>query len=269
MRRSKNRFITNPVILGTYIKIKRPLNKKKLAVKILAPLFLLWLIGYSSLFKIKTISLPDTKIINRTDLEKLIWRQTETQRLLILPQTNLWLFSKKQLARNLSERYALTDLRIKKKILHQLKLEFTEKFYQLAWHEGENYYYLDGSSAVILQNSIRPDNLLIIDNLGDSKAGERQINVSPDYLAVYLQLSQSLKNSLPELTIEQYIADDQPETIKFKVRGGPLLYFSSKEGIEAQVNKLKALKQEVLVSSVDFNNKLYIDLRFGDRVFYQ
>ena len=164
----RNRFIANPIILGTYVKIKRPFNKQRLFLKISLSLFVLWLLFYSPLFKINAqkTSLPETKIISPNDLQALIRGQLTARRWLILPQSNLWLLSKKQLMTEINNQYAVQDLKIIKRLPGKLRLEFKEKTYQLAWQEGGKYYYLNEQGEVILQNSFKPADLLILDNLG-------------------------------------------------------------------------------------------------------
>jgi len=48
---------------------------------------------------------------------------------------------------------------------------------------------------------------------------------------------------------------------------GPKIFFNTEEGIDKQINKLLVIKNEKLKD--DFNGKEYIDLRYGDRVYYR
>jgi hypothetical protein len=48
---------------------------------------------------------------------------------------------------------------------------------------------------------------------------------------------------------------------------GPAVYFNIEEDIDKQINKLIIIKNEKIKK--DFNKKTYIDLRYGDRVYYR
>ena len=56
-------------------------------------------------------------------------------------------------------------------------------------------------------------------------------------------------------------------TIKIKLIDGPGIYFNIDENLKQQLDKLLVIKNEKIKD--DFLTKQYIDLRFGDSVYFR
>ncbi len=52
-----------------------------------------------------------------------------------------------------------------------------------------------------------------------------------------------------------------------KILDGPAVYFNTEKDINAQIAKLLIITDKKLKDN--FKNKKYIDLRYGDRVYYR
>ena len=66
--------------------------------------------------------------------------------------------------------------------------------------------------------------------------------------------------------IDRFIVDST-DTLKVILVDGPYVMFDLTKDLEKQISKLSVLKDQKLKS--DFFNKEYIDLRYGDRVYYR
>ncbi|KKR14306.1 MAG: hypothetical protein UT42_C0031G0005 [Candidatus Falkowbacteria bacterium GW2011_GWA2_39_24] len=260
----RNRFVSQTLK-------KRPVKKKnkKLIGLVVLLLFIFLYLSFSSALKISNLVTPLGKNINQAELEQATWDYLSQRRFWLLPQNNLLFLSKSGLFNYLNERFPIAELKIKKRPLHRLVLDLVEKDYSLVWLENGLYYYINDQGEIIKTATERPQNVVVISNLADPKQGEKRIDMDLKYLESLHTVQQTMTVNQPDLIIGHYVYDNEPNTIKLKIEEGPLLYFSTKEDIVKQVSKLKVLRDQVFPDQVNFLNQLYIDLRYGDRVFYQ
>ncbi|MFH1482541.1 MAG: hypothetical protein ABIE46_03405, partial [Patescibacteria group bacterium] len=61
--------------------------------------------------------------------------------------------------------------------------------------------------------------------------------------------------------------DNEEGTIELKVVSGPIIYFNIKDDLLKQVSKLDVTISQKLKE--EFIKKTYIDLRYGDKVYYR
>ena len=138
------------------------------------------------------------------------------------------------------------------------------------WKEEEDYYYLDGWGKVITR--VDPLNISggdypLIENYTGVKITERQANISDETAGYILKLFNEYKDKRHDFTLDRFIVDNEANTVKLSVLGGPRIYFNVKKSVEEQTAKLdRALsKNENLKKG--FTAKKYIDLRFADNVY--
>lgn len=263
--------------------IKRKLTA--LLVLILAS-GLVWLILSPAVFSINNITVTGAIRIPPGEIESLAWQQAREKRFIFFPQINIFTFSKKEAKEKLEKSYSFEKLTINKNLPHTLIIDIQEKSYAFIWREGEKYYYADIDGYLI--NEVNPLEIKqkkypIIENQGEGKiinesggglgridTGENHINyivsLSDRFLAEKNRAGEGEESS-NELIIEKFILDKEINTVKMVLVDGPTVYFKTDEDQEKQINKLLAIKEETLKS--DFKNKTYIDLRYGDRVYYR
>ncbi|MFH0951182.1 MAG: hypothetical protein V1765_01780 [bacterium] len=260
----RNRFVSQ-TLKDRPVKKK---NKKMLGPVVLLVFIFLYL-SFSSTLAVNNLVTPVGKNINQSELEQATRDYLGQRRWFIFPQDNLLFLSKSNLSVYLNERFPIKELHLKKRPLHKLILEVVEKEYSLVWLENGLYYYINDQGEIIKTATERPQNVVVISNLADPKKGEKRIDMDLKYLTSLHSVQQTLTANQPDIVIGHYVYDNEPNTIKLKIEEGPLLYFSTKEDIAKQVSKLKVLREQVFPDQVNFLNQLYIDLRYGDRVFYQ
>lgn len=248
---------------------------------------LVWLICFSTIFTIEKIAVRGAARISAEEIENLVWQQTRTKRFLFFPQTNLLVFAKKRIVKELKENYSFEKLIINKNLPHTLTLDIQEKSYAFIWCEADKYYYADADGYLI--NEINPLEIKqkkypIIQNQAEEKiinnegeGGIGKIDIDSNYINYVISLFNKLSSN-PEgegdnvpgyqgLTIEKFIIDKEVNTVKMALVDGPTVYFNTNEDQEKQIKKLLIIKEEKLKD--DFKNKNYIDLRYGDRVYYR
>ncbi|MDD5291334.1 MAG: hypothetical protein PHZ04_04465 [Patescibacteria group bacterium] len=263
-------------------------GKKKLTALLILILAggLIWLIFSQAVFSINNITVTGAIRIPPGEIENLAWQQASEKRFLFFPQKNILAFSKNGVKKKLEKSYSFEKLTIKKDPPHALIIDIQEKSYAFIWCEGERYYYADIDGYLINEVSpleIKQKKYPIIQNQGDGKiindsgAGLGRIDINENYINYIINLSNSFSaektgageagGNFEGLAIEKFIIDKDANTVKMVLAEGPTVYFNTDEDQEKQIRKLLTIKGETLKD--DFKNKSYIDLRYGDRVYYR
>ncbi|PIR12865.1 hypothetical protein COV49_04090 [Candidatus Falkowbacteria bacterium CG11_big_fil_rev_8_21_14_0_20_39_10] len=228
-----------------------------------------WLFFFSNVFKINTISVEGTQKISSGEIEGLVWDQTKEKRFLFGQQNNLFLFKKNQFIKNLKERYTFDTLEVDKKMPGNLIINVREKSYAFIWRENDKYYYCDIDGYVIDEINpleIKGKKYPLIENQGQGKLRDIEIDIEKKYIDYIMDLFNNLKGNA-QYPIEKFILDNEADTVKLQIAGGPQVFFNINEDQNKQIEKLNIIKDEKLKD--DFNKKFYIDLRYGDRVYYR
>jgi cell division septal protein FtsQ len=226
-----------------------------------------WWLFLSPTFRLTEVTASPAKNFSADDLTSLVWEKIRAQSG-ILPKDNLWLVDTNAIGQALNERYYLDKLKISKNWPHRLNISFEEKNYALAWGENNNYYLINYQGDIISQGAI-PPNLLIIYNRGAAKAGERRIEIEEKYLSFADNLNKAFAEKIKGLNDRQFFLDDEINTVKIQITNGPVLKFNTEDSIDKQLVKLETIRKQELSDGRLFNSQKYLDLRYGDRIFYQ
>lgn len=231
-----------------------------------------WFFCFSPYFNIEMINAAGAEKISFREIEDFAWQQTEQRRLLLGSQKNLFLFDDDKLAENLNKLYCFDDLKIEKKFPDKLIINLKEKTYSAIWRESstDKYYYIDSEGNIIDETNpleIKNKNYPLIDHIGENAIADRKIEKQNDNIDYIVRLFDKFKKEKPGFTIERFIIDNEINTVKIKINQGTEIYFNTKEDMDKQINKLMIIITEKLKDNL--NNKKYIDLRYGDRVYYQ
>lgn len=242
-------------------------NKIKLTIfsAVIAVLILIWLLFFSTLFKINKIEISGVGESFTKEVDVLA-RQVGENRLLC--KNNLLLYDKSELSRILNDKYYLQNLNIKKILFHTLKITLEEKQQAVVWREDDKYFYLDGDGNTI--NQVDPLNingaqLPLIENLTGIKIEGRQANINKATIDYILALFNEFKDKKHGFDIERFILDKDVNMIKMAVLAGPKIYFNLGETVANQAARLDLIIKEKLKDS--FATKEYIDLRYGNNIY--
>lgn len=226
-----------------------------------------WWLLLSPTFRLTEITASPAKNFSIDDLKGLVWDKIRASGG-ILPKDNLWLVDTKAISQSLNERYYLDKLKISKNWPHKLNISFEEKNYALAWSENNNYYLINYQGDIISEGAI-PPNLLIIYNRGATRKGERRIDIEEKYLSFADNLNKAFAEKIKGLNDRQFFLDDEINTVKIQIVSGPVLKFNTEDSIDKQLIKLETIRKQELSDGRLFNSQKYLDLRYGDRIFYQ
>lgn len=246
-------------------------TKRKAIIIIIAILLLIlaWFIFFSYFFKIKQIEASGSGKISSEEISNIAWEQTKKSRFLLGGQDNFFLFNKSELTATLKQKYNFKDIKITKSLFNKIKINLEEKNYNLIWKEGDSYFFINEDGDVVYSasfNEIANINLPIIENISQNLIRNNKTAFAPKYLSYAVKLNGKMAENRFE--IEKFILDSDANTVKVKLKPSQvLIYFNIDEDLGAQINKLTVLINESLKDS--YKNKNYIDLRYGDKVYYK
>ena len=287
MRRKKDyqkKNFQNPFFPKTQ-KLKRRLFKRFWLILIIFIIAGLYFLNSADQLRIENIEVAGNEYIKGQDIESVIWEQTTKKRWFLFSQSNIVFFSKNSAKKALAGNYFFDQLSIKKKYPDTLEVKVKEKISSLLWVSGGGQYYLDLRGIVI--RKLTGDDLLI-------KAGEGQTDVvrseasSGRYPLIYDQSNTPVEIGQPAVSpkvadfivnltnqlntgadfdISHYniVGPDSREIILVTNEG-----WAARFNLEDSVRSQGDLLLSILYQKVEDRNSLeYIDLRFGDKVFWK
>ncbi len=275
----KNREFKNPFFQnkkrsfsqGNLISILS-LIKNKLTIIIISAIMLvgLYFLFFSNFFTIQNVNLNGLTRTNYDDVLEIINNQRNQKKFFVFNQSNILVFSKSKLIKNLDNKYDFAKIEIEKDYPANLNINIQEKSLALIWLEEEKYYNTDIDGYIISEVGaldIKKDIYPIIENRRGKLINGNQINFNQKEIDYSLKLFSEFINNTSGIKIEKFILDNDLNTVKVKSTEGPEIYFNIDEDIDKQIEKLIIIKNEKLKD--DFPKKTYIDLRYGDRVYYR
>lgn len=261
----------NPFFRRQKIFLTRPSGRLSNKIKLIilaaltASLILIWLLFFSTLFKINKIEVSGAGENLAEEVESLAREVAEDR---LVGKNNLLLYDKNELKRVLNDKYYLQNLNIERKLFHTLKIVLVEKNQTAVWREDDKYFYLDGEGNTI--NQIDPLNinrsqLPLIENLTGSKIEGRKANIDQPTIDYILTLFNEFTDKRHGFEIERFILDKDLNTIKMAVISGPKIYFNLMKTVANQAARLDLIIKEKLRDN--FATKEYVDLRYGNNIY--
>jgi cell division septal protein FtsQ len=252
------------------------LNKKKNSFKIptwfklsfalgfCGIIFLVWFLFFSNYFNTETIQVTGLKRTDKNEVLKFIQNDLNKKQLGFIPLNNLIIINKDNLKEKIEQRYKFDKIEINKYYPKTLQLNLVEKSYAAILYDNGKYYYLDNQGQIISElNELATSTEYVV--IEDLRTEKKEFG----YLNKFISLASKIKDQLDYLALEtkMFKITNQTETINVLIKDGPELLFNEAEDTATQVNKLKVLINEKLKN--EFFDKQYIDLRYGDKVYYQ
>jgi len=237
----------------------------KLYLKIILVIFLVYVIIYSDLFKIKSIKISGAELINQIELEQIIDDQLQTWRWRLLPQKNVLFTSKKKITRAISERYGLDEIEIKRG-WQKITINIKERISYLIINSQSKFYFADKQGIIIREvptaETVNYQGEFPILNLPD------EINIgSMAVTAKMVEFILNLNDRIKTLGIEaESYQSGGPTEITLITKTGWQAHFDINNDLDISIENM----QMVLNNKVkDLSSLEYIDLRFGDKIYYK
>ncbi|EKD33007.1 MAG: hypothetical protein ACD_76C00105G0010 [uncultured bacterium] len=242
---------------------------------------------FAPMFRITSVSVGGDMLFSRTAIENEAFAQLSKKRLLVLPQSNKLFFSNKQLRKEIESVASFDDLQIEV-IGHELNIQAEERASELAWITADRMFFTDENGIVIRQASAIEEQAIrahfgegIVDGAdpaaipsvfypivfdasrSDAKIGTEAL--SEQIVQKITDLFSALnENSIPVKSFE--LLTPQTPWIAANLSGGFDSFFSFEEDAKAQVMRLRVILDNNIDESKDLQ---YVDLRFGEMVYYK
>ena len=257
---------TQRVARNYYTKqVRKQKNRLK---KIIWIIFILLLI--QSFFQTKLLRLNDVVLINNEDLildniQPLIDEQLSNHRYLIFKNSNYFLFDKEKLSQLLMENYNLEYVEIVKKFPQTIEIIVQEKISQFIWQKDDTLYLLSAKGALNRQINVRDEKYLILEDFRAIQPTGEQILNQNELDIINNIYSNWQETFISEPKLDKIILTDDLSSIEAQVKLGYKVKIDPDKDIKEQLNNLKTvLAGDIIGLDID-----YIDLRFGDRVFFK
>ncbi len=259
----------------------------KLYILIMSLLFIggVYFFGYSNVFSITRVQVEGNQRVGEETVHSIVNNQLAHRRFLLFSQKNILFFKADAVAQQLEDIFLIDSVNIKRTGLHSITVTIFEKTSGVVWAIGNDQWYLDQDGIAI--DKLDPNDL-VIQSVTDGTDIIRPELTSGNYPLIYDQSgsdvqigSSATSDQLVHFMIGLSEALQQQTTIDVShftverpylpevamiTKDGFAVYFRVDDQPALQVQTLQALLQQKIH---DQRNLQYIDLRFGERVFYK
>lgn len=246
----------------------------------------LYFLNSSDLFQIQKVEVTGQQQISQIEVSNIVFEQLKTKRWLLFDQGSIWFFNQRQTRKQLEQNYLFDSLKIKKKYFDTIKVEIVEKQSGIAWVSGTSQHFLgltgvalrqvdvgggvvveQGSSGTeVIRSEISSGNFPLVYDQSASPVTIGQLITSDDLVNFVINLSDGLDGradfEFSHYTIERPFARE----INLVTNEGWQAYFKIDDDPIQQLNLLLLVLQQKVKDRASLE---YIDLRFGEKVFYQ
>lgn len=263
----KRKKFVNPYFNDDYKKDKTAGFNTKLYLKIIAVIFLLYVVLYSDLFRLKTIEITGTDLINPEELRQLVEEQTNSWRWFLLPQDNLWLISKGEIILAIEQKYKLEKIEIRRS-WKKLKINVKESINSLVIRQNDKLFFTDKEGVITreilpAEASSYLTKFPILNTAQEVKIGESI--VSAKMVDFILKLNEKIKPV--GLAVEYYESESGALTeISLVTGAGWRAHFDINNDLATSLDNLQLILNDKIK---DQGQLEYIDLRFGNKIFYK
>ncbi|MDD2680884.1 MAG: FtsQ-type POTRA domain-containing protein [Patescibacteria group bacterium] len=232
---------------------------------------LFYLFFLSNNFLIKKIEVNGLTRSSDDDLVTMAWTQSEESKLIFLKQTNLLSFNTNKLQADLSNNFSFARLEVKKKWPHTLVINLEERALAFIWQDSSGAFFSDRYGCLVTEVSPIMDdfkNYPVLTPIiqDDYILANNCLDVDDGFLSSMLSLSEKL-GAYDNLGVKDYILESEFNTLTINLTAGPKVYFNIKNELDKQVKKLEVIEREK--PEDEFKALEYIDLRYGDRVYFK
>lgn len=246
----------------------------------------LFILSYASAFQIKEVEVVGTQRLDASQIKQGVLDQTTNSRFILFKQGSIFFFSKSQAAHSIASQFLLEKVKVKKLYFNKIKVEITEKTSGVAWVSTGQQHYLD-LNGVALQGLNPVQGIVIQQAQGNTDV--IRSDISSGALPIVYDLSNTTVTIGQPVTTEKMVnfvltvfnelslrADFEVASFKVERPFSRDVTMMSKEGWEARfsIDEDSVTQSGILMSILqqkikNRDNLEYIDLRFGERVFYK
>lgn len=226
---------------------------------------------FSPVFSLRHVKILGISRISEDKLAGVAWQQSEQSRLLLFKQTNLLFFKTDDLAASLNDNFSFDSLHVYKQWPHTIVISAGERSLTFIWRDRNGQNFSDNRGCLVREVMVTEADLRNYPILENTTSLEHLqsndcLDINESYLKSFFSLYEKMKN-YPDLQVDKFLLEDMVNTIKADLSSGPNVLLNTKEDLDKQLNNLIIIRQEKTLE--DFQRLDYIDLRFGDKVFFK
>lgn len=249
------------------VKRKKSIFKSKffwvLFLFILSAAGIIYLLAFNQFFQVKKINISGNLIISNEQLLKVI--EPNIRKQIIWETKSIFLIDLNKIKEEILRQFPeIEDVKLKRKLPELLISEIKERqvFAAIRLPSGKTFS-VDQNGIVFKEDSGQADLLIDLPDEKEFVFGKNIID--SEKLKAIAIAKESLQNQLDIETEKLLFLNDR---LNVATSQGFEIYFGFTTSIEDQIFNLEMLGKEKLKIE-DMQNLEYIDLRFGDKVFYK
>ena len=252
----------------------------------LVGLVILFWVGYSPLFQIKNVEVAGNQLINPETVKSIVTDQLASHRFLLFSQSNIFFFDKHQVAQIIEQEFLIQKVSIKKKYFQTVEVLLGSQPSGIAWVSDSQQYYLDltgvvnhqanqqnhvtiaasSSTTDIVRSEVAIFGFPVVYDLSNTPVTLGQSATSAEVVS-FITTVFNLLSASADFDITRFVIDrPYNQDVIMVTQDGWEVRFKITDDPRVQVNTLITILQQKVSNR---KNLQYIDLRFGQRVFYK
>lgn len=243
-----------------------------------------WGVLASPLFAIQTITVSEAQYLDAQAVQLKVQEQFTKRRWWFFPQSNLVAFSKGQARERLAEEYPFAEFNFNKQLPDKLVVTIKEQEPLLVWRSGGNQWYVSAIGQVVglvperflaqqvdqRTNVIRPqlytNGLMSVNDTSSHEVTLGQNLLSSEFVTFITRLQHLIEQNA-DFSVVRYTVDRPgSDQLILQTSEGWQAKFRVSDDPDLQVSRLLlVLKNKIKdPSTID-----YVDLRFGEKIFFK
>ncbi len=255
------------VYRGYYKSQQKKSNKKIIRIIwLIIFIFLLQSIWQAPFLRIDNVNVHNNQDTTVQEIKESIQNELTASRFVIFKNNNYFLFDSQPMKDILITEYNLDNVIITKNFPNTIDITVQEKVSHFIWQKDDSLYLLDSNGALNRQIRALDDKYLILQDLrtsipnGDTKFDQNEIDIIHQIYLKWFELIGS-KARLVRIDI-----DDDWQLLELHTEVGYYVKLDATEDIIEQLDNLNKILFAGNITGVDID---YIDIRFGDKVFFK
>jgi len=233
----------------------------KLYIQALTAVFLLYLIIYSDLFKVKSVEVQGADMINPEEIRSMAWADINRLKMLVFPGRNLIFINSNRISQEISAKYSLNKIEVEKG-WQKISITIEEKAAYLIAYNDKAYYFIDASGTVTKELTAEDlaeyrNKFPILSLNQDLKVNNQPI--SGRFINYVLELNDAFKAN--NIRVRGFESGEVDQATVLTEAGWKALFNINMPLSRSVENMMLVLNKKLAGKKFD-----YIDLRFGDRV---
>lgn len=254
---------------GSYYEelVKKRRARIKRIVYLILFILLLQSIFQAPLWRLRKIVVNGHESYGQQDIIDFVMPNLEQKRFLIFQNNNFFLFNSNHLENELVGHFNLEQARVSKSFPRTIKITIKEKTSQFVWQKNGARFLLDARAQVIGQSNNDNNQLIILDDQRSYQpSGDKDI-FREDEINLIQTLISAWNDKLDNLVkISSIRIDDNWSLWQIGTNFGYSVKINPQDDLNSQLDNLYQLLKPGNVVGTDIN---YIDLRFGDKAYFQ